>query len=73
MSTSFGKSLDGVSGNIDSAKELSTAMTAVKATYDDLTAAMEEQNNTGEISLQTYLSLIEKNSKYAEVLEIDET
>lgn len=73
LSTSFGKSLDGVSGNIDSAKELSTAMTAVKATYDDLTAAMEEQNNTGEISLQTYLSLIEKNSKYAEVLEIDET
>lgn len=73
LSTAFGKSLDGVSGNIDSAKELSTAMTAVKATYDDLTAAMEEQNNTGEISLQTYLSLIEKNSKYAEVLEIDET
>lgn len=72
LSTAFGKSLDGVSGNIDSAKELSTAMTAVKATYDDLTAAMEEQNNTGEISLQTYLSLIEKNSKYAEVLEIDE-
>lgn len=73
LSTAFGKSLDGVSGNIDSAKELSTAMTAVKAAYDDLTAAMEEQNNTGEISLQTYLSLIEKNSKYAEVLEIDET
>lgn len=73
LSTSFGKSLDGVSGNIDSAKELSAAMTAVKAAYDDLTAAMEEQNNTGEISLQTYLSLIEKNSKYAEVLEIDET
>lgn len=73
LSTAFGKSLDGVSGNIDSAKELSTAMTAVKTTYDDLTAAMEEQNNTGEISLQTYLSLIEKNSKYAEVLEIDET
>lgn len=73
LSTAFNKSLDGVSGNIDSAKELSTAMTAVKATYDDLTAAMEEQNNTGEISLQTYLSLIEKNSKYAEVLEIDET
>jgi hypothetical protein len=73
LSTAFGKSLDGVSGNIDSAKELSIAMTAVKATYDDLTAAMEEQNNTGEISLQTYLSLIEKNSKYAEVLEIDET
>lgn len=72
LSTAFGKSLDGVSGNIDSAKELSTAMTAVKAAYDDLTAAMEEQNNTGEISLQTYLSLIEKNSKYAEVLEIDE-
>ena len=73
LSTAFDKSLDGVSGNIDSAKELSTAMTAVKAAYDDLTAAMEEQNNTGEISLQTYLSLIEKNSKYAEVLEIDET
>lgn len=73
LTEAFGKSIDGVSGNIDSVKELSAAMSAVKTTYDDLTAAMDEQNNTGSISIQTYLSLIEKNADYAKVLKVDET
>lgn len=73
ITSAFGKTIEGVSGNIGTIGELSAAMSAVKTTYDDLTAAMDEQNSAGEVSLSTYLSLIEQNSKYAEVLEIDET
>lgn len=54
ITSAFGKTIEGVSGNIGTIGELSAAMSAVKTTYDDLTAAMDEQNSAGEVSLSTY-------------------
>lgn len=73
LNEAFGGNLQGVDGNIDTLEEYSTALSAVADTYQTLKSAMAEQDEQGQLSLQTTLSLLEKNEDYAQFLSVDET
>lgn len=73
FSAAFGNQVENISGTIDTIEEFSNSLKAVSQTYSLLSDAQEEYNANGQISLQTYLDLISTNSRYAEVLSIDET
>ena len=62
-----------IDGVVDSWSELQSMMESMLETYDAVSAAQEEYNQMGKLSVQTTLSLLSANAGYANALKVTES
>lgn len=63
---------DGITGLIDTTAELSIAFDKLSESVDNAISAYEQWVQTGSVSIDTYLKMLEKDPSTAQLMELDE-